>query len=57
MSILLSFGIVLICVAVNRKRQRDHARIQESLRDFARGEQGKGVEQSCINWDAMRGRQ
>jgi hypothetical protein len=57
MSLLLSALVLIVCVAVNRKKQRDHDAIQESLRDFDRGESGKGIDQSCINWDAMRNRQ
>jgi hypothetical protein len=56
MTLLLSFVVLFLCFVVNRKRSRDHDRILESLRDFDRGESGKGIEQSCINWKVMRER-
>lgn len=50
MSLLLSAVVLLVCVAVNRKRSRDHEAIQQSLRQFEREEAGKGIDGVCWTW-------
>ncbi len=57
MSLLISFVVLGVCVALARRRQRRAAGLFRSLRHHDRLEQGKGIDQICWNWDVMRNRQ